>query len=117
MYLIDRAVAVVKLKQPFVNWVNSIEKPYGKLAVEKINRESHVYLLSEHATEQELKLIMPNLYYDIFEIEVQSFCRDKSMWPKNRDYKTFLEWFDIEVHSMVLDPHEDEIIKEEYFGG
>lgn len=117
MYLIDRAVAVVRLKQPFVDWVNSIEKPYGKLTVEKMNTESHVYLIPEHDTQQELELIIQDLYRDIFEIEIQSFCRDKSLWPKNRDYKTFLEWFDIQVHSMVFDPYDDEILKEEYFGG
>jgi len=44
MYLVNKAVAIVKLKQPFVDWVNSTEKPQGKLTVEKINRESHIYL-------------------------------------------------------------------------
>jgi hypothetical protein len=50
MYLVNKAMALVKLKQPFADWVNSTEKPYGKLTVEEINREGHVYLIPEHDT-------------------------------------------------------------------
>ena len=117
MYIINKAVALVKLKQPFVDWVNSIEKQYGKLIVEKINKESHVYLIPEYDTQLELEQITQDLYREIFEIEVQSFCRDESFWPKIRNYKNFLDWFDIQAHSMVFDPYDDEILKEEYFGG
>lgn len=74
-------------------------------------------MLPEHDTEQELKSIIQDLYREIFEVEVQSSCIDESLWPKKRDYKTFLEWLDIELHSMVFDPYDDEIEKEEYFGG
>jgi len=58
-----------------------------------------------------------NGYPDIFEVELQSFCRDESLWPKTLHYKTFLRWFDIQVHSMVFDPYDDEIVQEKYFGG
>ena len=79
-YLEGKLKDIVKLKQPFVDWVNSTEKPCGKLTVEKIKRESHVYLIPEHETQQELELIIQDLYREIFEIEVPSFCRDKSLW-------------------------------------
>ena len=111
MYLINRAVAVVKLRQPFLDWANSMPGP--KHTLKAINTESHVFLLPEHDTQQELELIIQDLYRQIFEIEVGSFCRDRSLWPKTRDYKTFRQWFDIQVHSMVFDPYEDEIEKEE----
>jgi len=111
MYLINRAAAVVKLRQPFLDWVNSMPGP--KHTLKAINTENNVFLLPEHDTQQELELIIQDLYRQIFEIEVGSFCRDRSLWPKTRDYKTFRQWFDIQVHSMVFDPYEDEIEKEE----
>ena len=116
MYLVNRAIMLVRLKQPFVDWINSIEKPHGKLTVESVNRESHVYLIPEHDTPQELELIIQDLYPDIFKTELASFDRSRRHWPKTRDYQTFLSWFDIEVHSMVFDPYDDEIEKEEFIG-
>ena len=51
MYLINRTAAVVKLRPPFVDWVNSCPGP-GKFTLQNINRESHVYMLPEHDTER-----------------------------------------------------------------
>ena len=114
MYLVNRAVAIVRIKQPCMDWINSTEGP--KLSLESVNRESHVYLLPEHDTDQELEVITQELYKEIFELELAGFCRDKSQWPKI-SYQKFLDWFEIEVHSMVFDPYDDEIEKEEYWGG
>ncbi|MHC4556811.1 MAG: hypothetical protein ACYTFW_18760 [Planctomycetota bacterium] len=111
MYLINKALAVVSLKQPFADWANSTPGP--KFTLESINRESHVFLLPEHDTEQELELIIQDLYRDIFEMEVASICRDEGFWPEI-NYQTFLDWFDIKVHSMVFYPYEDQIKKEEF---
>jgi len=72
-----------------------------------------VFLLAEHGNEQELELIIQQLYPDIFRIELRSFCRDESRWPKIK-YRTFLDWFDIEVHSTVFDPYDREIEREEF---
>ncbi len=114
MYLINRAVAIVRIKQPCLDWINSTDGP--SLTLKSVNRESHVYLLPEHDTEQERELIIQDLYKEIFELELAGFCRDQSQWPKI-SYQKFLDWFDIEVHSMVFDPYTEKIEKEEYWGG
>ena len=107
MYLINRAAAVVRLKKPFLDWIESMpDKP--KLTLQALNRENHVFLLPEHDTQQELELIIQELYSYVFQMEVNSFCRDQSLWPQ-MNYQTFLKWFDIQVHSMVFDPCQDRI--------
>ncbi len=113
MYLINRAVAIVRIKQPCLDWINSTEGP--ELTLEAVNRENHAYLLPEPDTEQEQELIIQELYKEIFELELAGFCTDQSRWPKI-SYQKFLDWFAIEVHSMLFDPYEDELEKEEYFG-
>ena len=35
-------------------------------------------------------------------------------WPVNRSYATFREWFDVEIHSIVLDASDDDIIGEAF---
>jgi hypothetical protein len=32
-----------------------------------------------------------------------SWHRREREWPSSRTYETFLKWFEVEVHSMVLD--------------
>lgn len=78
MYLIDRAALVLSAKQPFVDWINSLEKGMPKLSLKSVNRESHIYLIPEHDTEKELEVIIQDIYRDILELELLSFCRDKS---------------------------------------
>jgi hypothetical protein len=36
------------------------------------------------------------------------------MWPENKTYKMFQEWFDVEFHSMVFDLLQSDIEKEPY---
>ena len=114
MYLINRAVAIVRIKQPCVEWINSTEGP--ELTLKLVNEESHIYLLPEHDTEQEQELIIQDLYREIFELELAGFCTDRNQWP-TIGYQKFLDWFEIEVHSMVFDPYDNEIEKEDYWGG
>lgn len=49
----------------------------------------------------------------MFEIEVGSFCRDESLWPEI-NYKTFVDWFSVDIHHIVFDPYDDEIVNEEF---
>src|SRR5438874_5738361 len=42
--------------------------------------------------------------YDIlFEEQLESWWTDEALWPKERDLKMFLDWFEVEFHSLVLD--------------
>jgi hypothetical protein len=40
---------------------------------------------------------------EIFEIELDSWSRDTTIWPKKRTPTMFDEWFDLEFHSMIFD--------------
>ena len=94
-----------------LDWINYTDGP--KFTLEAVNREGHVYLIPEHDTPKALEEILQELYKDIFALELNSFCTDQSQWPEI-NYKLFRKWFDIEVHSMVFDPEEDEIEKEAF---
>jgi hypothetical protein len=54
------------------------------------------------------------MFQDIFELELSSWMADDETWPEKINYKMFLEWFDVEYHSMVFDSLKDDIEKEAY---
>ena len=111
MYIINRSAIIVKLKQPYVDWANSLDNS-DKYSMEDINKENHIYLIQEYESDGELEEIIKDVYPDIFEIELASWVTDEELWVKNRDYTTFKQWFDIEPHSTVFDML-DEVIEEE----
>jgi hypothetical protein len=66
--------------------------------------EETVYLiddLAEGSIDPEA-LLEPH-FAVIFEEELGGWHRVKADWPQRRDIETFQAWFEIEVHSMVLD--------------
>jgi|SRR4030042_1678407 hypothetical protein len=97
---IDRNAIMVRPKKPFYDWANSVfpaDEP--KIA----NDDNNIYLIKEmENNEAILKWIKKN-YENIFMNELNDWCTDEEMWPKNRTYKMFSEWFDIEICSMILD--------------
>ena len=116
MYLVNKAVLIVTMKQPYLEWVSSLPDKPIEFTLEMLNSEKHCYLIPEHDTEQAKELIIQDVFDLIFEVELHSFCTDPDLWPKQRNYTKFLEWFDIEVHSMLFDPYKGKIKKEKYEG-
>jgi hypothetical protein len=51
-------------------------------------------------------------YDELFANELNDWCTDEALWPKDRSYALFAEWFSVEVHSMVLDLEDGPVTKE-----
>jgi len=112
MYVINRSSAIIKPQQPFVDWTNSIEDKGRQYSIDDFNTDCSVILLPEYDSDEHAEAILKDLSSHIFEIELSSWITDESAWPNNRTYEMFKEWFDVELHSMVYDPYEDDIEKE-----
>ena len=102
MYEIDRSLLVVKPKKPFFDWVQTVDYEEG-LTLEDVREDPSAYLIPELESPEEEREILKWCYEDIFEAELSSWYTDAAVWPQQRDLKMFLEWFDIEFHSLVFD--------------
>ena len=114
MYVINRSAAIIIPKKPFVDWANSLEEEGNKYSIEDFSSDCTVILLPAIDSDEHADAIVKDLYKNIFEAELSSWTTDENEWPRNRTYKMFLEWFEVEYHSMVFDPFEDDIEKESY---
>jgi hypothetical protein len=106
---IDRNAILVRPKQPFYDWANAMFKD-GKPINEK--DECNIYLVHEKASNEEVMKWMRTHFDDIFVNELNDWCTDEGRWPQKRTYAVFTTWFDVEVHSMVLDLEDDPVTKE-----
>ena len=48
-----------------------------------------------------------------FEVQLSQWTSDESSWPTGRDLPMFKAWFQIDLHSVVVDVGDDDIEGEE----
>jgi hypothetical protein len=102
--LVNRAVAIVKPKQPMVDWVNRLMSDGDTpLSLDELRGDCTAILIPDFETlEDTLEFVMAFKPL-LFEIELESWSLDPDDWPAERTATQFDTWFEIEVHSMVWD--------------
>lgn len=105
---INRNAIVIKPRQALLDWVNSI---YPDSPVTGIP-EGTVYLVKEKDSNEAIERWLAKNFDDIFQNELNNWHTDEKDWPGQRTWKQFKEWFEVEIHSIILDMEETEIVKE-----
>ena len=100
---IDRAVLIVKPKQAFLNWARSLDDESKDLALDDLRRDCSAYLVPQIWQDSDQQAILGECYDTVFEEQLESWDTNEDAWPKSRNLKMFLEWFDVEFHSVVFD--------------
>ena len=99
--MVNRNAVVIKPKQPFFDWLNATEtgdsEPITSLD------ENNVYLVRNRDDNDQVRRWVKKHFEPLFANELNDWSIDESVWPQNRTYQMFTEWFHVEVHSMVLD--------------
>jgi hypothetical protein len=102
MFQIDRAVAIIKPKPPFLDWLMQLPDPPKNLTLDELRTDCTAILIPEFDYPDDSYAFVQKLSQQIFELELDSWYRDRAWWPTKRDDQTFRAWFDVEIHSMVL---------------
>jgi len=114
MHTINRSVAIIKPKQPFVDWIYSQSSPEDMISLEDVREDCMAVLMPQYDYDQEAIGYIEKLCTWIFETHLKEEFRKKKNWPIKRDYETFKKWFDVELHSIIFDSYEFDIEKETY---
>ena len=104
MPAVNRSVMVVKPKQPFLDWLNSLDNDDEmNLTLEELQNDSTAYLVPEYETPEDQAEIVVWAHNYVFEEELMAWYTFEEEWPPTRDLDTFLEWFEVEFHSTIMD--------------
>jgi hypothetical protein len=114
MHFINRNTAIIKPRQPFLDWLESVPDPDLDVTLEELRQDCTAVLIPEADSEAESRNYIEGIYKEIFEMELNSWYQDRGLWPEEITLAMFRRWFDIEIHSEVVDLEEGEIGKEEY---
>ena len=113
MYLINRHVAIIKPKQPLLDWLESQPDWDEDITLEELRSDRCAYLIPAYVfLDQAMRYIERN-HKIIFEWELFGWYTDESIWPEKRTLSVFRKWFDVEIHSMVADMLDEHITREE----
>lgn len=99
---INRSVLIVRSKELFLHWLNSLPDP-GNYTLEDINEDQSALLLPEYEDDRGKENILKKYFKEIFEEQLNGWWTDPDAWPSKRDLKTFKKWFEVEFHSLVFD--------------
>ena len=105
--MVNRGMLVVKAKEPFREWINSLEAN-SDITINEINDDCTAYLLPEFEDDLQRDSILKKIYSDIFVEQLFDWCTDDDTWPQKRTLTLFKRWFELEFHSVVEDMVEDD---------
>lgn len=103
--MVNFGVIVLKAKEPFVVWNNSLEEDGRKFPREEVNENPTAYIIPEMEVPEDLENYLQDTYRDLFRNELYKWWRNEEDWPGNLDYKKFREWFEVQYSPVVFDGH------------
>lgn len=111
--MVNRGLLVVKAKEPFREWINSLEAN-SDITIKEINDDCTAYLIPEFEDDLQRDIVLKRIYSDIFVEQLFDWCIDDDRWPQKRTLTLFKKWFDLEFHSVVADVVEDDLHTDDY---
>ena len=105
---INRSLLILKPKQPFLDWILTLDNDQD-LTLEEVHQDSTSYLIPEIWQDSDEQVILKSYYDVLFEEQLEAWWTDEADWPKKRNLKMFLAWFEVEFYSLVLDLCEEPI--------
>ena len=103
MHTINRSIAIIKPKQPFVDWANQLPDAEWKALLDDFKTDCLAILIPEYETDEEAKGYINEIYEDIFIEILFGWCIEESWFPQDRTDEMFWRWFEVELHSIVMD--------------
>ena len=103
MFEINRTVLVVKPRQPFLDWANSLDDEIKDLTLERLRRDCTAFLVPEIEYDSDLREVLEWCFELLFEEQLAGWHTEPEDWPQDRNLEMFLEWFEVEFHSLVFD--------------
>ncbi|SRR5581483_4655660 len=113
MRFVNRTAVVLRARQPYVDWANRSQAGPERVVLAQARAAGSVFLIPAFERADDIRAFVERHAPEMFEHELGMWLEDPGGWPPRRDAATFHEWFDVEVHEIVVDLAGDEIVAEE----
>jgi hypothetical protein len=103
-----RSAIVIKPAQPFLDW---LQKHDPEMIIYDDMQQGDIYLLPDLETIEQIEKWLKKNFDELFAEQLFNWYVDETMWPENRTFKMFKEWFQYSLHTMVFDTQQGMIEK------
>jgi len=105
MKTLNRTLIVITPKQPYIDWLKSLEVSGFDFVLENYQNDGGCYLIdeTEFSKQSEFKKFIGKNYLYFFEKELCGIEPNKGKWPLVRNLETFNKWFNVNYHSVIVD--------------
>ena len=100
---INRSLLILKPRQPFLDWAQTLNDRDKDLTLAELAEDSTAYLVPELWEDSDQNALLESSYDILFEEQLEGWWTDEAAWPRERNLKMFLDWFEVEFHSLVFD--------------
>jgi len=89
MYTINRSIAIIKPKQPFVDWANQLPDAEFKSSLDNFKTDCLAILIPDYETDEESQGYINEIYEAIFIEILFGWCTEESWFPQGRTNEMF----------------------------
>ncbi|AXK38623.1 VacJ [Crenobacter cavernae] len=104
MYEVNRSVALLRPKAPFIDWLESLPGDVDGLpSLDELRGDCNALLIpaaDDYASAEDFVRVH---YRALFAAELADWCDDEALWPAPLTQPLFTEWFEVEIHSVLTD--------------
>jgi hypothetical protein len=98
---INRFVLVIEPTNVFLEWARKFPDEDPTLTLDELLEDTSAYLMPQIDVDPDSWLAQN--FRTIFEIELSDWSVDATLWPKDRSFKAFTEFFAVRFCSIVID--------------
>jgi hypothetical protein len=111
MRVINRTAVTITGAKPYVDWTltTDADANKGAITVARARTYGSAFLMPEFQLEEDIQEWVEDNAKWIFEFQLGAWTEDETTWPQTRDLKSFRQWFNVDIHSVVVDVADDEI--------
>ena len=88
---INRAVLIVRSKQPYVDCANSVDNDEPRAILQELRINPSIYLVETIDFVEDLALLVDGTWEWIFREQLNAGMRDPDLWPEGLTGEMFLE--------------------------
>lgn len=104
MSLVNRSAVVVRPRDPFLQWAKQDDSTgIAESVFEDLRSAPNAYLTAEREDDEDPRDLVRAVWPDIFEAMLEGWLTDPDMWPANRTWDMFEEWFEVQISECVYD--------------
>lgn len=103
MYEVNRSIAILKPRQPFLDWLKNLPGSLdGQLELAQLRGDCNALLIPAADDYASAEDFVRQHYRTLFSAELADWCDDDAFWPELSP-ALFSQWFDVEIHSVLTD--------------